>query len=48
MLADIVSAVFVVAIIYMLVRPKSASVDMVNLLTDALSGIVATATKTPE
>lgn len=44
MIADIITAVIVVAVVYVLVRPRSGAVDAVKVIGDALSALVRTAT----
>lgn len=41
---DLLAAVFVIAIIYVLVRPRSAAVDMITQFSKALTALVQTAT----
>ncbi len=41
---DLLAAVFILAIVYVLVRPRSAAADMVRLFGDAVSTLVQTAT----
>lgn len=43
---DVVVAVLVVAIVYVLVRPQSKGADLVKALSQALQGIVGVATDT--
>lgn len=42
-LADVVTGLFVVAIVYVLVRPQSKAADMVSLLGEGVVALVATA-----
>lgn len=43
MIADLVAVVFLLAIVYVLVRPRSAAVDAVKAIGDALASLVRTA-----
>lgn len=43
-LADVLVGVFIVALLYVLVRPRSAAADAVRVVSDALVAIVRTAT----
>jgi hypothetical protein len=42
--ADVVAAVFLVALVYLLVRPRSAAAAAVKGISDALVALVTTAT----
>lgn len=44
MIADVITGLFVVAIIYVLVRPRSAGVDFVKSFGAALTAIIKNAT----
>jgi hypothetical protein len=43
-LADIVTGLFIVAVVYVLVRPQSKAADMIRLFSDAVATLVKTAT----
>ena len=43
MIADFIAAVFLVTVIYVLVRPRSAAPDAVKIVGDALAALVRTA-----
>ncbi len=42
--ADVVTAVFLLAVVYVLVRPQSAAADMIRVFSDAVATLVKTAT----
>lgn len=42
--ADFFTAVFIIAVLYVLVRPKSAAAETIKLFGDAIAGLVRTAT----
>lgn len=42
--ADILTAVFLLAVVYVLARPRSAAADMIRVFTDAVATLVKTAT----
>lgn len=42
--ADVLAGIFTVAIIYVLVRPRSAAADMVNLFGNAVAALARAAT----
>ena len=44
MIADLIAAVFLVTVVYVLVRPRSGAVDAVKAVGDALAALVRTAT----
>lgn len=48
MAADVAAAIIAVAVIYVLVRPRSKGAEAVKLITDAFASLVTAATKTPE
>lgn len=41
---DFLAAVFLLALVYVLVRPRSAAVAAVNAVTDALAALIGAAT----
>ena len=43
MIADLLMGLFVVAVVYVLVRPRSAGVEFVKSVGDALTAIVKSA-----
>jgi hypothetical protein len=43
-IADVITGLFVVAVIYVLVRPQSKAADMIRLFSDAVATLVKTAT----
>ena len=43
MIGDVVAAIFIVAIIYLLVKPGSASTEFIRQFSTALTAIVANA-----
>lgn len=47
MTGDIIAATFLVALIFVLVRPQSKAAEAVKVITDALASIVTTATREP-
>lgn len=44
MVADLLAAVFLVAVVYVLVRPRSKGVDLVNGFAASVTAIVQSAT----
>lgn len=45
MIGDIAAAIFVVTIIYVMVRPRSKGAETVKIITDTFASLVSVATR---